>query len=1054
MKSLLLVGWLTLFQLLGFCLSDENQSKETIHHIQSGPSVRTELTSKDDNCRQWVDSVMNQLTPEERIAQLFVFTIEPSMAKANVDLLQRVVATHKVGGLLFSGGTLENQVNLTNQAQQAADVPLMITFDGEWGLAMRLKNTPSFPRNMVLGCINDDQLLFEYGREVARQLKEIGVQVNFAPVADVNINPRNPVINTRSFGENPKEVSKKVVAYSRGLESGGVLSVSKHFPGHGDTNVDSHKALPTLPFDRQRLDSIELYPFKEIVRAGLNGVMVGHLYVPALESKANLPSSLSKRIVQGVLVDELGFNGLIFTDALAMKGVAGQSNVSLKALQAGNDIVLTPPSLKRELDAVIAAVKNGEISQKLIDSKCRKVLTYKYQLGLSKKPQIEVNGLAKRIHTPYTDNLMSRMEAGAITLLKNKNNALPLTKDKEQTIAIIETGSGDIAPFVEKAKEFSKVKHITLRKEMTAAQQTEILNSLQNYAGVVVAVTDQKPTAYQGFLNRLTSLKNIPPVSIVYFSRDKSMLQLSKATQDAGSVILAHSKSKSVQIHTAAAMFGNGKIDGKLSASIGSLYKTGDGIILSVEPPVLWGKDKIGFPLLEPAGVKFYATPPVEAGETETSETVRQDTSTVAVPAFEMNKELAAKLRQIDEIAEEGITQKAYPGCQIVVLQDGKLIYEKAFGTQGGLNTRKTKTTDLYDVASLTKTCGTLLAIMKLYDEGKINLTDHVSKHLPWLKGTNKAQITIQDLLYHQSGLPASISYVTEVIDRSSCTGGLYSGKKTANHTVLIGKNTWANPNFKFVGDWVSNESNDDYNLQMCDGLWVNSSFKEHIRKKIIDANLGQKRYRYSDIGFLLLQYIAEEVSGQPLDQYLYKNFYVPMGLTHTTFKPLGKFDKADIVPTTKDNFFRKQVIEGHVHDETAALHGGVAGSAGLFSTAEDVAAIYQMLLNHGIWKGKRYFSESTCQRFLTAKSTLSRRGLGFDKPNANNPQNSPCAESAPASVFGHTGFTGTCAWADPDNNLVFVFLSNRTYPNVLNRKFTELNIRPRIQQAIYDALK
>lgn len=338
------------------------------------------LLNSDVRCRQWVDSVMQRLTLKERIGQLFIYTIAPRQDKANKELLRKVVEDYKVGGLLFSGGLMQNQVMLTNEAQRMAEVPLMITFDGEWGLAMRLRGTPNFPRNMVLGCIQNDTLIYEYGREVARQCRELGVQVNFAPVADVNINPKNPVINTRSFGESPFNVANKVVAYSKGLEDGGVLSVSKHFPGHGDTDVDSHKALPVLPFTRARLDSIELYPFRKAIRAGLGGMMVGHLEVPTIEPQKGLPSSLSRKVVSGLLVNDLGFQGLVFTDALAMKGVSGNESICLQALKAGNDLLLVPRRIKEEVEAVLAAVKKGELTEKEIEAKCRKVLKYKLSL--------------------------------------------------------------------------------------------------------------------------------------------------------------------------------------------------------------------------------------------------------------------------------------------------------------------------------------------------------------------------------------------------------------------------------------------------------------------------------------------------------------------------------------------------------------------------------------------------------------------------------------------------------------------------------------------------
>lgn len=1045
MKQLLFVGWLLLMQLVA-SVAGNNGTTQDVRHLLAAQTIG-EAGDSNAACQQWVDSVMNTLSTEEKVGQLFVYTIEPSMVSRNIDLLQRVVGDYKVGGLLFSGGTIENQVQLTNLAQLTANVPLLITFDGEWGLAMRLKETPSFPRNMVLGCIEDNSLLYEYGKEVARQCKEIGVQVNFAPVADVNINPKNPVINTRSFGENPKRVTDKVVAYSLGLEHNGVLAVAKHFPGHGDTNVDSHKALPTLPFNRQRLDSIELYPFREMVQYGVSGVMVGHLFVPALEPKNNLPSSLSHNIVQGMLVDTLGFKGLIFTDALAMKGVSGHANVCLKALMAGNDMVLTPPTVKRELDGVIDAVKRGEMPMSLLNEKCRKVLTYKYMLGLNQRKEIDLTNINARINTPTTRDLMRRLETASITLLKNSDNLLPLPTQQENPVLLLEIGTPEaFNPLAEKIKEFNKVKRIRVHSGMNEA---EVLRDIAFYPQVIVAVGEQKPAGFEPFLNKLMAKKDVPPVTMIYFTPARTMLQLPAATRKAQAVLLAHSRSSEVMKYSAAILFGRARVDGRLSASVGTLFAEGAGITIGPEAPVMSSPGTILGKMVQPALRQM------KVDETDLPEAAPLvEEQSFLLEDMEIDPTQAQGLEGIDEIVLEGLNESAFPGCQVVVLKDGKKIYDKAFGTMAGDGSDSVTISTLYDVASLTKTSATLLAVMKLYDEGKLNLTDPISKHLPWLKGTDKAAITVQELLYHQSGLPASINFYIDLIDKESYEGNLFSNKRTPKHTVMLGRNSWGNAKHKFLPEYASKVRTDSHTTQVNDELWITPSFNEVMRQKIVDAKLGPKRYRYSDISFVLLHYIAEKISGESLDSYLAKNFYEPMGLHQTGFQPLNHFEKAAIAPSAYDQFFRKQVVQGFVHDETAALHGGVAGSAGLFSTAQEIACIYQMLLNEGEWNGKRYLSASTCQLFTGKRSSTSRRGLGFDRPDVKDPQKSPCAENAPGSTFGHTGFTGTCVWADPTHNIVYVLLSNRTYPSVLNRKFSQLNIRPRIQEVIYNTVK
>lgn len=963
---------------------------------------------QDKDCRHWVDSVMDKLSFKEKVGQLFIYTIAPVDTKRNLELLREVIDTYKVGGLLFSGGKMQNQVELTNRAQRQAKVPLMITFDGEWGLAMRLRGMPVFPRNMVLGCIRDNKLLYEYGREVARQCRQIGVQVNFAPVADVNINPENPVINTRSFGEDPIQVADKVIAYASGLESGGVLSVCKHFPGHGDTDVDSHKALPVLPFTRERLDSVELYPFKEAIRAGLGGMMVGHLQVPVIEPIGGLPSSLSRNVVYDLLTDELAFKGLIFTDALAMKGVAGNGNVSLQALKAGNDMVLSPRNLKEEIPAVLEAIEKGELTREDIESKCRKVLTYKYVLGLKKKSYVQLSGLEQRINSPQTRDLVRRLNLAAITVLNNKNHILPLHTDKEQAIALLEVGDpGETDALAKQLSRYTSLARFSLRANQTEEENQRLRDSLSTYKRIIVAVSEQRLAPYQPFFAKFVPES---PAIYLFFTPGKMMLQIQRAVAHASAVVLGHSYSSDVQRQVADVLFAKASADGQLSASLGELFPTGAGVTITPKTPLHFVPEEYGLS--------------------------------------------SAHLKRIDSIALDGIRQGAYPGCQVVVLKNGHIMFDKAFGTYTGKGSPRVESTNIYDLASLSKTTGTLLAIMKLYDKGRFNLTDKISDHLPFLQRTDKKDITIQEILYHQSGLPSWIPFYQEAIDKDSYDGRLFSARKDVHHPVQIGTTTWANPKFKFKSEYISPVKTGDYTVQICDSLWLNRSFRKVIEEKIAEAPLKQKRYVYSDVGFILLEMLVEQLAGMPMETYLQREFYEPMGLEHTGYLPLRRFAKSEIVPSNKDRFLRKETLQGFVHDEASAFFGGLAGNAGLFSTARDVARVYQMLLNGGEIDGQRYLSKETCQLFTTETSKISRRGLGFDKPDADDPKKGNCAPAAPAEVYGHTGFTGTCAWVDPMNELVYVFLSNRIYPDVTNRKLNQLHIRERIQGAIYDAMK
>ena len=962
----------------------------------------------DGACRHWVDSVMEGMSLEERLGQLLIYTIAPQPTASNRGLLRKVVEDYKVGGLLFSGGFLRNQAVLTNEAQRMADVPLMITFDGEWGLGMRLKDTPSYPRNMVLGCIGNDNLIHAYGREVARQCREMGVAVNFAPVADVNINPRNPVINTRSFGERPKEVARKVLAYASGLEEGGVLSVCKHFPGHGDTETDSHYSLPYLDFSRQRLDSVELYPFRQAVQAGLGGVMVGHLEVPALEPQKGVPASLSSHVVSGVLKGEMGFRGLVFTDALNMKGVGKSSTLCLQALLAGHDMLLVPSRLKEEMDNMLEAVESGKLPRELIDAKCRKVLVWKYALGLRKRPQIELEGLESRINTPGAEALRRSLMQAAVTVAANADSLLPLDTLPDK-IAVLNVGASDaFRSFYDELTRYTGFAEFRLHQGMEASERGKLFQSVAEYPYLLVCLPDADLSAYK---NVLASLPQGKPAVFLCFAPGKRLLPVAQAVEKAGAVVVAHSGDEAVQRHVARLLYGGVAADGRLSSSIGSLF---------------------------PAGAGCSLVPSLQAPSSPSAGELGMD---------------AHYLDSIGVIACEGIDKGAYPGCQVVVLKDGHTVYDRAFGTYSGKGSRAVTPEAVYDLASLTKTTATLLAVMKLYDEGRINLSDRISLYLPFLRGTDKRDITLKQILFHESGLPSTILFYQAAIDSDSYEGPLFRARRDAAHTARIGRQTWANASFRYRDGLVSPVPTDSFTMQVCDSLWLLSSFKGEYLQQIADAPLLSKRYRYSCVGFILLQQMVERLTHMSMDAYLEKTFYAPMGLSRTLYLPLRRVDRRDVVPSARDPFLRKGVLQGYVHDESAAFLGGVSGNAGLFSTAREVAQICQMLLDGGMYGGRRYLSESTCRLFTTTVSRVSRRGLGFDKPDKKSPRRSPCAPSAPASVYGHTGFTGTCAWVDPDNRLVFVFLCNRTYPDPWNSKLTSLDLRPRMQEMVYKSL-
>lgn len=965
------------------------------------PTILSKGKADSQECKDWVEGRLEKMTLKEKIGQLFIHTVTLQDTEVNRKNIRNAVKEYKVGGLLFGNGQLVNQVNLTNFAQELSEIPLMITFDGEWGLNMRLKEIPAFPRNRVLGCIQDNDLLYEYGKEVARQFQEIGVHVNFSPVADVDNNPLNPVINTRSFGGDVHNVTEKVIAYSKGLEDGRVLSVSKHFPGHGDTNVDSHKALPTLSFSRERMDSIEMYPFRKAVEAGLGGVMVGHLEVPALSKRT---ASLSSDIVQGILQKEFGFKGMIFTDALEMKGVSNNQNVCAQALIAGNDMVLAPRNLKRELDAVVVAVKNGQLTEEEITERCRKVLIFKYALGLHKPQFIQMSGLEQRLKRPEAEQLLKRLEKASVTIVGNEGGILPMAVDLKNT-AVLQIGkSSQGALFHQQLKKYMGADRIVANPDSIAS----LTKRLMKYDRVIVTIYTEKYAAYQGMLSSLAVKK---PVAYVYFTLLKNVYKKGNAWRKAAAVVLGHSDSEDVQRFVADVMVGREKATGKISVEVKDYRMPGEGVDLE-----------------------------------QTKEYRPED--------YGMDSSVLSK---IDEVALEGIKAKAYPGCQVLILKDGAPVYDKCFGTFTYEDERKVTPDDLYDIASLTKTTATLMAVMKLYDEGKFGLTDPISKYVPALNGTRKGRITIEDLLYHQSGLPGSWPFYREAINDSSYTGGFFKARIDANHHLRVDQRLYVVDSFDYKKEYFSPVRTEEYPLQIAENMYVSPTFPKRMLEMIASDKipLRDRRYRYSCLNFVLLKEMVEKISGMPMDEYLEKEFYVPMGMKSTLYNPLRKYQLEQIVPTIQKDYLRnRKELRGYVHDEIAAFMGGVSGNAGLFSNARDVAKVYQMLVDGGQYEGKRYLSLETCQLFMNKKSRISRRALGFDRPDPQ-PDKGPCADEAPKEVVGHTGFTGTCAWADPKNGLVFVFISNRIYPRPFDHKgLMTLKIRPRIQQLMYQALK
>lgn len=972
---------------------------------QADPTLFSQVDPTKMN--HWADSVFDAMSYDERIGQLFMVIANPKTDSRNMQRLTRYVNEIKIGGILFHKGDPVTQAEVTNRLQRASRVPLLVSLDGEWGLSMRLSGTTRFPKNMMLGAIEDNSLIEAYGKEVARQCKEMGIHINFAPDMDINSNMDNPVIGLRSFGEVPEAVADKGIAYARGLESEGVLSVAKHFPGHGDTSEDSHKTLPAIYHDRQRLDSVELVPFKRYIYEGFGGMMTAHLYVPALDKRPNRPVSLSHNVVTELLQKELGFRGLCFTDALAMKGATTRKsdNPSVQALLAGNDILLASATPISDFTAIKEAIDEGILNLEEMEAKCLKILRYKYILGLNRYKAIPTKGLKERLNSPHAKWLAAKLNAEAITLLKNESGQLPLKQLDKKKIAVVSIGDGVGNEFQKMLNRYDSVASFSIGRRFTAAQIQQVYNQLARYDVIICGVhTVRIPESPA--LRKLAEKKEVifAFFTLPYFCKEyKASLQKAKA------VVMAYEGTPYAQEYAAQVIFGGIPAKGKLPVSIPGLYYAGTGLFTE--------KTRLGYHEPEEAG----ADP--------------------------------MRLEVIDQIAQEGLAEKAYPGCQVLVAKDGMIIYNKSFGFFDYSREQVVTETAVYDLASASKAAGTLLAVMKAYDEKKFTLNQKIADFIPELKASNKKDLTIKELLYHQSGLIPTINFYMHAIDKNSYKGSLYSQAKNAAHPVRFDAKTYVRNDFSFLPSLVSADPKPGYSAEVARHFYLHDSFRDTIVEAVKDSRLGKRgKYVYSCVNFILLKQMVEKQMNQPMDRLLRDSFFDKLGASRTTYNPLRRMDTLQIVPTEDDRFLRRQLLRGYVHDEAAAFQGGVSGNAGLFSNANDLAKVLQLYLDQGAYGGERLLSAETARLFTQSKSPTSRRGLGFDKPLAG--KSYPCGLLTPPSAYGHTGFTGTCFWVDPDHRLIYIFLCNRVHPTRANNKLGSLDIRTRIQDTIYKAIR
>ncbi|MCW3078090.1 MAG: serine hydrolase [Bacteroidetes bacterium] len=939
---------------------------------------------------RWVDSVFNSLTPDQRLGQLFMVAAYSNKDMKHVKEIRELITNYNIGGLIWMQGGPVKQGKLANYYQHIAKTPLLYSIDGEWGLAMRLDSTPRYPKQMTLGAIQNDSLIYQMGKQIAKECKRLGIHVNFAPVADVNNNPSNPVIAMRSFGENKYKVAQKAYMYMAGMQDERVMANGKHFPGHGDTDVDSHKGLPVINHSLERLDSLELYPFKYLFDRGLGSIMVAHLNIPSLDSTKNLASTLSPKVVTDLLKNKMGFKGLIFTDALNMKGVSkyfAPGHVDLKALLAGNDVLLFSENVGKAIEEINKAIKDGKISQSEIDEHCKKILRAKYWCGLHQKPEIVTRHLFKELNTPQSTELNDKLAQAAVTLLKNEDGFLPLKNTDSLNIVEVSFGLEEQNTLFTTLKEYTNVEHVGLKHDAKPKEIAEAFEKIRKADIVVLQINKATLKSENNYglgnqtLALADSIARLKPTVLVLLTNPYIFNKLENVSPFK-SVILAYEYMPSLLKASANVILGVAGTDAKLPVST-KLFKVESGITLEA---------------LSPSKIKL-------------SQTIY----------------LQKKFGTIDSIALWGIQEKAYPGCQIVAMKDGKLIYQKAFGKYTyAPDAKEVNNGTIYDLASVTKVTSSALALMKLASENKFDYKKRLGDYLPYLKGSNKDSLVIEDVLTHRAGLQAWIPFYLKTITKSNqYKPGFYSTKHSEDYPTLVAKQ-----------------------------LYVAKGFTDTMYRKIVTSKLeNQGKYLYSDIGYYFIQQIIEQQAQKKQNDFV-KDMYAQIGLS-LTYEPLKYFSLEQIAPTENDTKFRKQLLQGYVHDPGAALMGGVAGHAGLFSNALDVAKLMQMYLNKGELNGVRLLDSNVVKDFTSCHFCPdNRRGLCFEKPEPDEKKDSPVTNECSLASFGHSGYTGTFVWADPKTNLVVVFLSNRVYPDAEPNRLSKLGIRGKIHKAFYDAVK
>ncbi|MFV0505568.1 MAG: glycoside hydrolase family 3 N-terminal domain-containing protein [Bacteroidales bacterium] len=948
----------------------------------------------------WVNNVLATLSLKERIAQLIMIVAYPESGNAQLLSLKQKIDAHKVGGIILGKTpSVKEHIRYIAEAQAVSNVPLMVAADAEWGLAMRIKDMNRYPYNMTLGAVSDDSYIETMGRELGEKCRALGVSVNFGPVADINSNRNNPIINYRSFGEDRYRVSNKLLAMISGLQRSKVLSTPKHFPGHGDTDTDSHHSLPVTNRDFKELDSLEFFPFARAINDGVGGIMTAHIALPKITGKADLPSTLSSHVIGGILRDRMNFRGLVFTDAMNMAGVRTlypEGRAELEALKAGCDVVEYVIHPNVVVDTILAAINRGEISADFINSKCRKVLAFKRYSNIAPPDVSKTDSLVSFVKNRKYNATISNLYKKALTLTSNTDSLLPLKDLRNTRVATIVMGASRQTYFQKMVDKYIEADHYYVSSGSSDATIEALVSKLEKsythvLAGVYSSVFPRSnygvSASYSKAIRRLSSSKLKSIVSLFGSPYGADRLSSLDAID---AMIFAYEQSSYAEEGAAQLIFGGIGASGRLPIST-KYWEVGTGI----------------------------------------------DLKDVARLSYVLPEEIDVDSRvlnaAVNEVLEEAVLKKAFPGCQILIAKDGKVFYDRNFGYLTYDKRVDITNNNLYDLASLTKIMASAASFMSLYGQNKFALTDKMSKYALSLKGTNKENMRICDVLTHQAGLPSWVAIWPKALDK----------------------------NKQFRTDAFSSIKTKNFSFSVCNDLYTTNSFRLEVLDVVRNSKLNTSRkYLYSDLGLYFAPEMVRNMSGKDFASYLSDNIYSRIGASTMCFNPANRYPINRIAPTENDRILKRGQVQGYVHDEGAALLGGVSGHAGLFASAGDVAKMMQMYLQEGYYGGVQVLRADVVKKFSQERmfeADDNRRGLLFDKPylerekeeSGEDDGNYPCSEASDL-CFGHTGFTGTYTWADPQNGLLFVFISNRVYPTRQNRNIYALNIRQKLLKLAY----